>query len=213
MENLEIYNSLRTPPKEALRPIKAGRLKGKTDISPQWRIEAMTKAFGPCGIGWKYAITKQWREEADSGQVFANINIDLFFKYKGEWSEPVPGTGGTLLIVNERNGIYSDDEAYKKSLTDALGVAMKALGMAADVYMGKIDDGGNNDSSKYQGGKQQNQTNFQARELTQSEVETKWNGRLYAGNTVYIDNKKIIPTEEQVIKLKNHPKYKPDEKK
>ena len=60
MENLELYNALRTPPKEALKEIKAGRMKGKTDINPMWRIKVLTERFGPCGIGWKYKITKQW---------------------------------------------------------------------------------------------------------------------------------------------------------
>lgn len=212
MENLTIYNNLKTPPKEALRPIQAGRLKGKTDISPQWRIEAMTNQFGICGIGWKYEITKQWTESADSNQIFAFMNINLYIKYEGEWSAAIPGTGGTLLIVNEKNGLYSDDEAYKKSLTDALGVAMRALGVAADVYRGILDSG-DNDGSKY-GGKQQsqaaktNKTNFEPRELTKKEVDEIWNGKIYSGNSVYINDVKIIPSKEQVEKLKSHPKYK-----
>lgn len=156
---MELYNKLKKPPKEALKPILAGRLKGKTDINPQWRIQALTEQFGICGIGWKYVITKQWTEPACNSQVFAFMNIDLYIKVDNEWSEPIPGTGGTLLIVNEKNGAYSDDEAYKKSLTDALGVAMKSLGMAADVYMGLMDNGGNtgndNTDSKYQNQKQQ----------------------------------------------------------
>lgn len=213
MENLSIYNNLKTPPNEALREIKAGRLKGKTDISPQWRIQAMTEQFGICGIGWKFEIVKQWTEQGDSGQVFAFININLYIKQDNEWSHGIPGTGGTLLVVNEKNGLYSDDEAYKKSLTDALGMAMKFLGVAADVYMGKLNNGGNNDNSKYQSQKQQTHTNFEAREITKKEVDSKWNGKLYSGNSVYIDNVKVVITKEQVDKLKAHPKYKPDEKK
>lgn len=213
MENLSIYNNLKTPPNEALKEIKAGRLKGKTDISPQWRIQAMTEQFGICGIGWKFEIVKQWTEQGDSGQVFAFININLYIKQDNEWSHGIPGTGGTLLVVNEKNGLYSDDEAYKKSLTDALGMAMKFLGVAADVYMGKLNNSGNNDNSKYQSQNQQTHTNFEAREITKKEVDSKWNGKLYSGNSVYIDNVKVVITKEQVDKLKAHPKYKPDEKK
>jgi hypothetical protein len=210
MKELEIYNKLKTPPKEALKPIKAGRLKGKTDISPQWRIQVMTEAFGPCGIGWKFEITKQWTEPADSGQIFAFVNINLYIKDGDNWSDAIPGTGGTLLIVNEKNGLYSNDEAYKMSLTDALGMAMKCLGVAADVYMGLLDSGGNNDSSKYQSSNQGNQTNFETRELTSTEVKEKWNGKIYKGDIVYIDNKKVQPPKDQVDRLKNHEKYKPD---
>lgn len=55
----------------------------------------------------------------------------------------------------------------------------------------------------------QSQTNFEVRELTQSEVETKWNGKIYKGNIVYINDSKVQPTNEQIEKLKSHPKFKP----
>lgn len=45
----ERYIKVSTPPEDALKPIVAGNLKGKTDISPQWKIEAMTETYGMCG--------------------------------------------------------------------------------------------------------------------------------------------------------------------
>lgn len=60
MDNLEFYNSARSVPQEALREIKAGRLKGFTDINPMWRDKKLTELFGPCGIGWYAPIDKQW---------------------------------------------------------------------------------------------------------------------------------------------------------
>lgn len=48
---LELYERLRAVPDSAKREISAGRLKGKTDINPMWRIKALTEAFGPCGFG------------------------------------------------------------------------------------------------------------------------------------------------------------------
>jgi len=144
MNNLELYNKLKTPPKDALKPIKAGRLKGKSDISPQWRIEAMTNQFGICGIGWRYEITSQWTEHGSDNQVFAFTNVNLFIKVDNEWSEAIPSTGGSLLVVSEKNGMYCNDEAFKMSLTDALGNSMKYLGMAADVYSGNMDNDGEN---------------------------------------------------------------------
>ena len=61
MTAIEIYRSLSQPPATALRQITAGNLKGKTDINPQWRYEAMTEKFGLVGIGWKYEIQKLCR--------------------------------------------------------------------------------------------------------------------------------------------------------
>ena len=44
------------------------------------------------------------------------------------------GTGGSSEVSMESKGAYVSDECYKMALTDALSVAMKALGVAADVY-------------------------------------------------------------------------------
>ena len=134
MENLHIYNALRTPPKEALKEIKGGRMNGKTDINPMWRLKALTEQFGPCGVGWKYEITRQWLEAGADGEVSAFCNILLFYKLDGQWSEGIPGTGGSAFVAKERGGLYTSDECYKMALTDALSVACKALGVAADVY-------------------------------------------------------------------------------
>ena len=59
---------------------------------------------------------------------------DLFVKVNGEWSEAIPGTGGSSYIASESKGLYTSDECFKMALTDALSVACKALGIGADVY-------------------------------------------------------------------------------
>lgn len=132
-KNLRFYEQLRKVPQNALKPILAGRLKGKSNIDPVWRIKAMTEAFGPCGIGWKYEIVKQW-QEVYGQEVKAFTNINLYIKVDGQWSDPIPGNGGATLVEISKSGLYVNDEGYKMSLTDALSVAMKALGVAADVY-------------------------------------------------------------------------------
>ena len=136
MENLSIYNQLRVVPAEAKKRINGGRLDGKTDINPQYRIMAMTAVFGPCGIGWYYTIDKQWTEEHQS-EVKCFCNISLYIKDGDRWSAPIPGTGGSTIVEKNRSGFYVNDEGYKMALTDALSVAMKALGVAADVYFEK----------------------------------------------------------------------------
>jgi hypothetical protein len=130
------YKSLRTPPPDACKPIAAGRLKGKTDINPQWRIDAMNDAFGLCGIGWQWAITRTWREDAGDGQVFAFAEVAVRVRVSGEWSEFVPGVGGNFLVEQESRGPHASDEGYKMAITDALSVALKFFGVGAEVYRG-----------------------------------------------------------------------------
>lgn len=134
MENLAIYNAVRSVPDSAKRQIGAGRLKGKTDINPMWRLKTLTEQFGPCGIGWKYVITDKRLEQGANGEVAAFLDIDLFVKVDGAWSEAIPGTGGSALVAKEKNGPYTSDECFKMALTDAISVACKALGFGADVY-------------------------------------------------------------------------------
>nr|DAE19898.1 MAG TPA: ssDNA annealing protein-like protein [Siphoviridae sp. ctVCm11] len=142
MENLEIYERVRQVPTSAQREIQAGRLKGKTDINPMWRIKALTEQFGPCGIGWKYTITDKRLENGANNEVSAFVDIDLYIKVDGEWSDAIPGTGGSAFVASERNGLYTSDECFKMALTDAISVACKALGFGADVYWAK-------DATKY----------------------------------------------------------------
>jgi len=139
MDNLSIWNSVKTPPKGAVRPINGGRLKGKSDISPQWRMLAMTEIFGPVGIGWKYVIERQWIEAGEGVERCAFCNISLYVKVGDVWSEPIPGTGGSAFVTQEKSGPFTSDEAHKMALTDALSVSMKALGVAADIYSGGND--------------------------------------------------------------------------
>lgn len=143
-DNLLIYEAHREPPKEAVKPIQAGRLKGMSDINPMWRIKALTEEFGPCGVGWYYTVDKQWLEPCGNETV-AFVNISLFVKQGDTWSMPIFGNGGSKLIAQERNGAYVSDDAYKMSVTDALGQACKQLGIAADVYW-------NSDRTKYSTG-------------------------------------------------------------
>lgn len=134
---LSIYKQFEKTPKEAQKEIKGGRLSGFTDINPMWRIKTMTQAFGPCGIGWKYTITDKRLETGANGEISAFVDIDLFYKHEGEWSEAIPGTGGSAFVAKERAGLRTSDECFKMALTDALSVAMKALGMSADIYFEK----------------------------------------------------------------------------
>ena len=143
--NMRIYDAVRAVPPEAIKPITAGRLKGKSDINPMWRIKVLTEQFGPCGEGWYTEGVRYWtivQEKSLEMAVFCELQLHT----KGEngWSAPIYGIGGNTVIAAEKNGLYLDDEAYKKAYTDALSVACKALGIGADVYW-------QSDRTKYSG--------------------------------------------------------------
>ena len=141
MENtMQHYDNLRVTPRDALKEIGFGNLKGKSDINPQWRIEAITKEFGPCGVGWKFEIAETFLQALADGQTMVFVKINLYIKENDVWSEAIPGFGGDFLIKKDKNGIHGNDEAYKMATTDALGTAMKMVGVAADIYRGLAND-------------------------------------------------------------------------
>jgi len=139
MSNMKHYDNLKSVPRDALKEISFGKLKGKSDISPQWRYEVMTREFGVCGIGWKYEIVSTWTHEVKE-EVMLFVQINLYVRNEELWSEPIPAIGGDFVLQKDKNGLHGNDEAYKMAITDALGYAMKYLGVAADVYRGLAND-------------------------------------------------------------------------
>lgn len=147
MDNMALYNNLCTPPNDALKTIKFGNLKGKSDINPQWRYEAITNQFGACGTGWKFTIDSHWTQPVPTGEIMVYVMISFYYKLGETWSEPIPAYGGDFLVKKDKNGIHGNDEALKMAVTDALGTAMKMIGVAADVYRGLVAEGASD--SKY----------------------------------------------------------------
>jgi hypothetical protein len=141
---MALWDQVKQPPAEMLKPIKSGRLKGMTDIKPHWRYREATRRLGPCGDGWAYTIDKQWTEPGADGEIVANTNVTLRVKIDGKWGLGIPGTGAAKFAMWEHKGqpderLYTNDEAFKMSLTDALSVAFGKLGFGADVYLGHWD--------------------------------------------------------------------------
>lgn len=141
MENLEIYEKCRQVPQNACKQIQEGKLKGKTDINPMWRIQKLTEIFGPCGFGWFITDVEHWLEKSEvtyrdnttNTEITAYVQLALVVKMNDKWSEKIIGIGGSKL-VGKGQGDQANDECFKMAYTDAISVACKMLGMGADIY-------------------------------------------------------------------------------
>jgi hypothetical protein len=140
-KNTEIWDRLGKTDKAHTSKFKrAGGFSG-TAIKPIWSIHRMTEEFGPCGIGWGVnKPTFQVVHSSDEALVYCTVSI-----WHGSKENTVFGVGGDKAIAKNRNGTFTDDEAFKKAFTDAMTNAMKLIGVGADVHMGMFDD------SKYVG--------------------------------------------------------------
>lgn len=156
-DNLRYFDLVKDTPADAQKPIEAGRLKNFTEISPLWRILKLTEVFGPCGTGWKYAITdKQFvpiHSEKDGKHIeemVVYVSINLYYREGDGWSDAIPGEGGDMVATLEKGGIHIKDDAVKGALTDAIGNACQKLGMSYDIYSKKYES---KYSGNYDGGK------------------------------------------------------------
>ena len=137
MKKMEIYNRLKSPPKHALKKIGSGsRIAGFTNISPMWRIEAMTEEFGVCGIGWRFNDVVYTFEKGGGNEIVCFCDLSISVKIDNEWSDKIPGVGGSKFVADQKNGQFTSDECKKMAFTDAMGAAMKLRGVGADIYMG-----------------------------------------------------------------------------
>lgn len=137
---MELWEQFKHVAPGMLKRINGGNLNGKTDINPVWRFQALTEKFGPVGIGWTIKEIERWTNEC-AGEVGAFVKVHLRYIMTDDilgdrWSEPVEGIGGSKLC-GKGKGDGLNDEAWKMAYTDAVSVACKALGMAADVYTGQ----------------------------------------------------------------------------
>lgn len=139
-DNLAIWNKLgRTDPDQTKTFQRGGGFKG-TAIKPIYTEQKMTEVFGPCGICWGFTEPRFELVPASDGQTAVYCWLSLWYIHEGVRSEPIPGVGGDFVVVKQRDGLRTNDEAFKAAFTDAIGNAMKHLGMSADVHMGLFDD-------------------------------------------------------------------------
>jgi hypothetical protein len=140
LKDMKKWYAFSAVPPAYLKRIDFGTLKGKSDISPQWRIKAMTEVFGMCGEGWYHDLDKMWDQSGANGEhmVFCKVNVYLKLD-DGSWSAPIVGIGGNTTIDKNKNGLQANDEGWKMAYTDALGTAMKSIGVASEVYEGNWD--------------------------------------------------------------------------
>lgn len=140
-DNTAIWDRLgKTDPKHTKAFTRGGGFRG-TAIKPIYTTHKMTEEFGPAGKGWGMGEPTFQVVPGNDGQiaVFCTASVWWLDKDAGEVCT-VYGVGGDMVVIKQSSGLRTDDEAFKKAFTDAIGNAMKHLGMSADVHMGLFDD-------------------------------------------------------------------------
>lgn len=142
-DNLALWKAVEKTPTEHTKSITGKTYKG-TSPKPQYLVQKATETFGPCGIGWGFTV----EERIESGALIADgffekmhiAKVKVWYKWNGERGE-VEHIGGTVFSGKYSSGkTFTDEDAPKKSVTDALVKALSMIGFAGDIFMGRYDD-------------------------------------------------------------------------
>jgi hypothetical protein len=122
---------------------RAGGFKG-TSTNATWLAKRATEVFGPCGIGWGVKVLDEQIIEGHPITDTCNtkvhkVRVQFWYVLDGVRGE-IEQFGQTEMVGKNSKGLYTDEEAPKKSITDAMTKCMSLLGFAADIHLGLYDD-------------------------------------------------------------------------
>lgn len=136
-DNLAIWNALGKTDPAATKSFKRGGGFSGTAVKPIWILKRLTEQFGPAGVGW--GVNEPTFQVVTGGDsdvlVFCSVSA-----WHGDRANVLWGVGGDKVAGKNKNGAFTDDEAFKKAFTDAVGNAFKTIGVAADIHLGLFDD-------------------------------------------------------------------------
>lgn len=139
VDHLALWKSVERTPLEFTKPISGKAYTGNSP-SPYYLVQKATETFGPIGIGWGFTILEERVENGAGNERLSIARVRVWYKWGGERGE-VEHIGGTPLCGTRKNGqFYTDEDAPKKSVTDALIKALSLIGFAGDIFIGRYDD-------------------------------------------------------------------------
>ena len=143
-DNLTLWHAVERTPEAHTKPITGKQYSG-TSPKPYYLIQRATETFGPCGIGWGFEIAD---EKVIDGALlepgfYERIHmarVRVWYEWEGKRGT-VEHVGQTQFSGRRKDGKpFTDEDAPKKSVTDALVKALSMIGFAGDIFIGRYDD-------------------------------------------------------------------------
>jgi hypothetical protein len=178
-------------PKEAIKQHPT-----KTYLSSIKAIYVTERFNEVFGVGkWSVKVEKEYADYT-TGMVVVKVIFEV--KELGIYYESFGG--------NDNGGIDNKNfdlgDAYKGASTDGITKIGSYLGVGIDVFKGL----GNKTEQPKQSTPTTDLYVFKADDMAL------WNGKIYAGNSIFLNNEKKVISKEQIEKLKASPKFKPETK-
>ncbi|EAA3799439.1 hypothetical protein DOQ73_24615, partial [Salmonella enterica subsp. enterica] len=145
--NMALWDQVKTTDKAFT---KTAELDGRqvTSINGTYIARRATEIFGPIGKGWGFDIIEDRFDQGapicvGSGENTRVIAYELmstirlkFWYLRGGRKNYISQYGHTPFVRNGKWGPYTDFDAPKKSVTDAIKKCLSLAGFSADIHLG-----------------------------------------------------------------------------
>ncbi len=133
LENLSLWNQVEKTDTKSTKSVSFGRK--FTAIDAIYQIKKASEMFGTMGVGFGVRNEKWDFKDVGSHEVLFYF-ADFWYIWLDK--EGVIPMVSSIELIDKKKKF--DDEACKKTQTDALTKVLSKLGFNADVFMGKFDD-------------------------------------------------------------------------
>lgn len=138
-KNKALWQRAFTTDPRAVKEITGKQYRGNSP-KPYWIVERLTDEFGPCGIGWGFQIINERFERFSETDSLHVASVRFWYVLDGVRGE-LEQIGQTKSSYTTGAGKFMlDEDAPKKSVTDALVKCASYLGFAGDIFSGRWDD-------------------------------------------------------------------------
>lgn len=140
MGNKKLWDSVKVTNPSAVKKITGKSYQGNSP-KPYWLIERATDTFGPIGIGWGVTVKSERFERLGEHDVLHVAVVSIWYMRDGVRSDTFEQMGGTKACYLSKDGkLIVDEDAGKKSVTDAMVKCLSMIGFCADIFSGMWDD-------------------------------------------------------------------------
>lgn len=146
--SMDLWNAVAVTNPNFVKSFTRGNDFTGTAINATYLAQKATETFGPCGIGWGVDILEERYQDGapliQDGTVVGKevihvLRVKLWYVHQDKRGEVIH-FGQTTFVGSNKQGIFTDEEAPKKSMTDATSKCLSLIGFSADVHLGLYDD-------------------------------------------------------------------------
>lgn len=138
MKNMDLWKSVFVTDPKHVKPITGKQYAGNSP-KPYWIVQRATETFGPCGIGWGIQVLDE-RVERFGDEAIHIAKVKVWYELDGKRGE-IEQMGQTkMAYMTSKGKSLVDEDAPKKSVTDAMIKCLSLLGFAGDIFSGRWDD-------------------------------------------------------------------------